>query len=347
MKRIALFDCDNKKPNLALMKLSAYYKAQGCETFLNPWENIQNMDKVFASCVFPQNAHIAYLLQEKAGAEIGGSGVDMHIKLSDEIEHTCPDYDLYGIDYTLGFTSRGCSRKCSFCIVPEKEGGIVEHSPLSEFVRHKKVILQDNNFLASPLWREKLQEMIDRDLRVDFNQGLDIRLLTEESAELLAKLKYRKKLRFAWDDISSEKYVMRGLDLLRSAGFRVYRDTLSFYILVNYRKQGLQPEDIYRVEKLHSMNISTFVMIYGSGDRELREFQSWANMPQQWRKHTFAEYLEKNKQTCKGYIKSAQPTWADAVEVQGDSINSENNILLGRFCLFFISNIRICNDANI
>jgi pyruvate-formate lyase-activating enzyme len=309
--KIALFDCDNKKPNLALMKLSAYYKQQGCETFLNPWENIQNMDKVFASCVFPQNAHVAYLLQEKAGAEIGGSGVDMHIKLSDEIEHTCPDYDLYGIDYSLGFTSRGCSRKCSFCIVPEKEGGIVEHSPLSEFVRHKKVVLQDNNFLASPLWREKLEEMIDRDLRVDFNQGLDIRLLTEESAELLAKVNLLDKLRFAWDNTNLECDIIRGINLLRKAGFPVSRNRLSFYILCNYNTTFEQ--DMWRVQTLHHLNIATFVQMYGTPTMRQKDFQRWANMPGCWRSFSFDKWLEIRNQKKHGIDKNDLPRWEDAV----------------------------------
>ena len=259
MKTIGLFDCDNKKPNLALMKLSGFYKQRGYQTVLNP---SQPCDLNFASCVFPQNAEYAYLLRDKIGAVIGGSGVDMHTRLDDDVEHSCPDYGLYGLDYSLGFTSRGCSRKCKFCIVPDKEGGIVEHSPLSEFVRHKKIVLQDNNFLASPLWKDKLEEMIDRKVKVDFNQGLDVRLLTEESAELLAKLN-PPYLRFAWDDPKLEPAVMRGIELLRNAGFPIKRRRLMFYVLINFNTTF--QEDMHRAETLHSQDVTAFVQIYGKG----------------------------------------------------------------------------------
>lgn len=310
MKTVGLFDCDNKKPNLAVMKLSAWYKQQGFQTFFNP---SSLCDLNFASCVFPQNAAFAYHLRDKIGAVIGGSGVDVSIRLDDEIEHTCPDYDLYGMDYSLGFTSRGCIRSCKFCIVPEKEGGIVEHSAISEFVRHKKVVLQDNNFLASPLWKEKLIEMAERCLRVDFNQGLDVRLLTEESAELLTKLN-PPVLRFAWDDMRLENAVMHGIDLLRKAGFPVNRRRLMFYVLTNFNTTF--EEDLYRVERLHSHDVTAFVQIYGKGSKKLKTFQRWANMPGCWQSFSLETWLKINSIKDGGEDRYDQPMITDFLAVQ-------------------------------
>jgi hypothetical protein len=136
--KILLVDVDRKFPNLALMKLSAYHKKKGDEVYLN---YCPNPDLIYVSCVFTWNREkalqVGSLFKEKV--IYGGSGIDLSVTLPDEIEHICPDYSLYGIDYSMGFTSRGCIRKCGFCIVPQKEGYIREHSPLSEFVRHEKV----------------------------------------------------------------------------------------------------------------------------------------------------------------------------------------------------------------
>lgn len=214
--------------------------------------------------------------------------------MPEEIEHTCPDYELYGANYSMGFTSRGCVRKCGFCVVPEKEGKIHEHSPLSEFTRHRKVILMDNNFLASPMAAEKLIEIKEKKLRVDFNQGLDIRLMTKDFAKLLTNIN-PSILRFAWDDIKDEASVMRGLNMLKDAGYPFNTHKLSFYVLVNFNSSF--EEDKYRIDLLHSHNIATFVMIYKKthSTRMQRELCSWANFPWAWRRMPFETWLKIKK----------------------------------------------------
>lgn len=285
-RTIGLFDVDHKYPNLALMKLSSFWKAQGYMTVLNP---AGPMLKNYISCVFPENADYARSLAKQINAEIGGSGVDTSISLPDEIEHFCPDYSLYNLKKSFGFTSRGCSRSCGFCIVPVKEGKIREHSPLSEFVRHKKVVLQDNNFLASPNWKDKMLEMIERKLSIEFNQGLDIRLLNEEIAELITRL-MPSPLRFAWDSPLSECTVITGINMLRRAGYPVNRNKLSFYVLTGYNTNII--EDYWRIKTLHRLNIATFVQVYGAGSRLHREMQRWANMPGCWTSFTLRRWLD-------------------------------------------------------
>lgn len=290
--KIGLADVDSKNPNLALMKLSSYHKAQGDDvSFWSPIEHAMNpFDKIYASKVFFGTSDDLYLPE---GTIRGGSGYNMAVTLPDNIEHICPDYDLYGIDYSMGFTSRGCIRRCGFCIVPEKEGGIKEHSPLSEFVRHKKAILLDNNFLASPRASEKLIEMRQMGVRVDFNQGLDIRLMTAEFARLLTDAK-PLILRFAWDNIRDEAAVKRGISLLRDAGYKIKlgSKTISFYILTNYN--STIQEDLYRINYLHGEGIETFVMIYDkdSSTRLHREICSYANFPWAWKRMSLEKWLE-------------------------------------------------------
>lgn len=282
--KINLVDIDGAYPNLALMKMSTYWKATGATVVLN---SCAPSDHVFISCVFSGNMPQARKIQRALGGIIGGSGTGNHsIVLPAEIEHAVPDYSLYGLDYSMGFTSRGCIRDCSFCIVPTKEGGICEHSPLDEFVRHKAVVLLDNNFLASPLWKTKLQHMIDHKLKVDFNQGLDIRLMTEEKAAMLAELS-PPYLRFAWDSMDLMPAIKKGIRLLRDAGHPVNRNRVGFYVLTGY--ETTYQQDLYRLDYLHKLNINTHVQPFVK-NRQNNRLSRWGNQPRIWSKTRFSQY---------------------------------------------------------
>lgn len=216
-KTVNLVDIDKTNfPNLALMKLSAFYKSKGYKTYLNGVPGDLN----FISCVFTKNKNKLKLYKEALNATTGGSGIDYSIVLDKEIEFLCPDYSLYHKydikfhDYSLGFTSRGCFRNCGFCLVRKKEGVLKEWSDLQDFVKHRKVIILDNNFLASPKCEEKLQWMINKKLAVDFNQGLDIRLIDDVNSKLLIKLN-PLYYRFSWDNMSIESFIIKGLKLLK------------------------------------------------------------------------------------------------------------------------------------
>lgn len=199
--------------------------------------------------------------------EIGGSGISLEKTLPDNIEHICPDYDLYDMDYSMGFTSRGCVRKCPFCIVPKKEKWDPNHANLEEFLRHDKLVLLDNNLTASPRFKEIVSDLIERGIRTNFNQGLDIRLITEEKAGLLADVKARdfgfqySMLYFAWDSMDTEKEVRDGIDLLNDAGISGRR--LTFYILVGF--DSTLKEDRYRALKLHEWGVYPYVQVFNDG----------------------------------------------------------------------------------
>lgn len=121
--KVLLIDVDSTIPNLALMKISAYYKSIGHEVGL---VGLDNPDIVYASIIFKKNRHKVDGLRffyPEADIIIGGSGYDLHVKLPNEIENMMPDYDLYpNTDCSMGYSSRGCNRRCKFCIVPDKEG---------------------------------------------------------------------------------------------------------------------------------------------------------------------------------------------------------------------------------
>lgn len=272
-KRILLIDFDNvfvepdeRFPNLPLMKLSAWHKAKGDQVFLN---HCGDPDKVYVSCIFSQNGPSARgITKMYRNVEVGGSGISLKSRLPDEIDHTCPDYDLYpNMDYSMGFTSRGCVRKCPFCIVWRKDKWNPHHADLDEFLRHDKLVLLDNNLTASSRFKEIVSDLTDGGIRTNFNQGLDIRLIDEEKAGLLADVKPRdfdfktRMLYFAWDSLDYEQDVKRGIDLLLNAGIR--GSQLSFYILMGFDSNLEQDE--YRALKLHEWGVVPYAQIFNDG----------------------------------------------------------------------------------
>jgi len=245
-------------PNLALMKLSAYHKARGDEVWLNFPLCLPDIE--YASCVFSWNRQRISRLSNSA--IIGGSGVDTKAELAIEVEHIMPDYTLYpNVDFSLGFTSRGCIRKCPWCVVPAKEGGIQAWTTIYEFWdrRHKEIKLLDNNILASPNWNETAEILIKEQVRTDFNQGLDIRLVDDEVAHQLAKIR-TKKLRFAFDHISIEPQVREGIGLLLKAGIKPRH--LSFYVLIGFNGDP----GIDRMKLLQTYGVDVYPMIYKGED---------------------------------------------------------------------------------
>jgi hypothetical protein len=148
----------------------------------------------------------------KGDAVFGGTGVDLKTTLPDVVEDYDPDYSIYpDNDTSYGFLSRGCIRKCSFCVVPEKEGPIRKVSDISKILRHKKVNFLDNNILALPECAEILTELADRKIKVYFNSGLDIRLVTDCTSLLLSRLNYLGDYLFSFDSLAYLPLVSAGL----------------------------------------------------------------------------------------------------------------------------------------
>ena len=271
--KIGLFDIDSKYHNLALMKISAWHKSFGDQTEIyNPIMK-ETYERVYVSKIFSKhNKEEGYIPEDSI---IGGSGYNLKTVLPYDMEHFMPDYSLYNLDYSLGFTTRGCIGNCQFCIVREKEGSIKEHAEVEEFLNPKSnvVVLLDNNFLALPSHIKKLQKYIDKGWKMDFNQGLDIRLINKENAELLGKVKHYKQIHFAWDSMKDEKQMKEGLNILFKAGVKPYR--IMVYILCNYNTSF--EEDLYRYKELNILGVDPFVMIYEKGNKMIRDFARWGN----------------------------------------------------------------------
>lgn len=240
--KVLLIDVDSTIPNLALMKISAYHKSVGDEVGFH----VSDPDKVYASVIFKKNKHLVdglKFLYPDAELDIGGSGYDLTKKLPDQIESMSPDYDLYPeCDRFYGFTTRGCIRNCPFCIVPKKEGKIIElydttYDALMNITggysrRFNKIEFLDNNILARKNWFFRLCNMLEGRFLVDFNQGLDIRLLNGDVAKKLAKLKPITCWKFAFDNIDYKDAVLKGIDILNANDVNV-RSKVMFYVYVH------------------------------------------------------------------------------------------------------------------
>lgn len=234
---IGLIQIDGTLPNLALMKISRYHRNKGDKVYLMRDKTIAQrlipFDKVYISCIFEENRETALKIAKQfKNVEIGGIGVNS-TRLPDEIEHLMPDYETFKCDYSLGFTTRGCIRNCYFCKVPKHEGLIRVNCDIYEFwdKKHKEIIILDNNILAAPEHFKKIAQQIkDNNLTVDFNQGLDHRLLTPEMCNILLSLRHKQEIRFAYDDIAYTPMVIKALKMLKEAGLKDWGTRWYIYI---------------------------------------------------------------------------------------------------------------------
>lgn len=298
--KIGLIDVDSHNfPNLALMKLSAYHKAQGDD--VEWWNGFVHYDRVYQSKVFDETYTEDMDFCIMADEVIkGGTGYDLNNKLPYEIEHMCPDYSLYGIEDTAyGFLTRGCPRECPFCITSKKDGRKSRKvADLDEFWTGQSLIeLLDQNILACKDHEEVLTQLVKSKARVNFTQGLDARMLTKENIEIMNKIRMNDFL-FAWDRMKDEKAVMDGLNLWAKYSKRKYHGKLAgVFVLTNY--ESTHEEDVYRVEKLKSMGFDPYVMIYDkpSAPRKTIVLQRYANNKWVFNKCSWEEY-DRRKGVC-------------------------------------------------
>lgn len=282
--KIGLHDADDTCfPNLALLKLSAFHRERGDD--VEQYAPGGCYEWVYSSKVFSFTPASTEL---PAQTVRGGVGYGDLTCLPDTIEHMCPDYT--GMDYSLGFLTRGCPRRCQWCFVPSKEGAVRAHADIEEFARHRNVVLMDNNVLAHPHGIDQIEKMATMDLRVDFNQGLDARLIDDGIARRLSKLKWLHPVRLACDRATQMPFVGKAVQLLRwhNATPRRY----FCYVLVQRVEDALE-----RVRFLKGMNVDPFAQPYIDKDgtpptREQRIFARWVNHKAEYNSRTWEEYRD-------------------------------------------------------
>lgn len=295
MKRILLLQLDGKIPNLALMRIASHYRERrhhvelrrtGNKEAVQPYLTDQRFDKVYASLIFQRTKPVGEeVLAVYPHAKIGGTGWNTNDTLA--TIGIDPSGDIDYADYprwrsSLGFTQRGCRLRCSFCVVPKKEGAIQEVNTISELWRGdpwpKHLLLLDNDFFGQPHWRDRIQEIRDGKFKVSFNQGINARMLTDETAEAIASVDYRddsmkvKRIYTAWDNQKDEARLFRGLESLVRHG--VKPDHIMVYMLCGYWKGETQNDREYRRQKLRDFGARPYPMPYVR-TQEIVGFQRW------------------------------------------------------------------------
>jgi len=193
--------------------------------------------------------------------------------LPDEVEHCYPAYEMFGCEIAMGFLTRGCIRKCPFCIVSEKEGVIHHHAHLSEWWRGQKQIrLLDPNITAHPDILDYLDELAASRAQVNFTQGVDARLITPEIAIGISKVRRYKQVHTAWDLMKDEERCLRGVGILRDT---LPRGSVMVYVLIGFNTTP--EEDLYRVERLRELNVDPFVMPFDKKNNYQKRFARWCN----------------------------------------------------------------------
>lgn len=294
---VSLIDVDGHNfPNLALMKIAAYHKQRKDKVgWYMPL--FDDPDKIYASKVFTFSPSPEINYNHKDLLVTGGTGYKKYEDLDEEIDTMEPDYSIYPqYDYAIGFLSRGCIRSCKWCVVPKKEGNLRQYSDIEKIHSgRRKVVLMDNNFLANDIEfiKEQLGKAKKLKLKIDFNQGLDARLIDDSNAKLLATTKWAKYIRLACDTSAMLPYIRNAYDLLTKNG---YKGEIFVYVLAVDEEETLE-----RICSLTAISpkvlpfCQPFRDIDGDGEiknKKLKDLARWCNRVWIRKSCTYEEYLK-------------------------------------------------------
>jgi len=279
MKRVLLLHLDGKLPNIALMRIAAHHRAIGDDVTLRHAPTVASVepeigdafDRVYASAVFERTRPVAErLLTVRSDAIIGGTGWELGRSLEDVgITTRAQDYSIYPrFRPSIGFSQRGCRLKCSFCVVPRKEGPAREEQAIADIWRGdghpREILLLDNDFFGVPGWRARIEELRRDAFKVCFSQGINARMISDEAARALASVDYRddsfkvKRIYTAWDSREDEGTLFRGLDRLAAAG--VKPDHVMVYMLIGYWAGETHADRDYRRRRLREWGARPYPM---------------------------------------------------------------------------------------
>ena len=331
--QIGLIDADliargTRHPNLALLKISGYCKEYGHTVELvTSYDQLEasTYDMLVMSKVFNFSTYPTFIqnMIDKGKIIYGGTGFFEADSpdLPTEVEHHFPDYTLYNkyiaticgtdkkllkkysdyTDYSIGYTTRGCFRKCPFC-VNRKYSKVFKHSPVPEFLdqTRKAIYLWDDNIMGSADFDSIIDELIATGKRFQFRQGLDIRLMTDKKAAKLSKVKYAGDFIFAFDHIEDSELICKKLALWR----RYCSKTTKLYVLTAYDSQDEVDiaNTFERIKILMGFDCLPFVMMYEDFSKSrwkdlYRAIARWCNQPQLFKKKSFREFC----QLCESY----------------------------------------------
>ena len=287
MGTVKLVQLDGKFfPNLALMKIAHYHRARGDRVFLTRFIQPdlfepRRVDLIYASAVFKKSRPLVQeLLNAYPQATIGGTGsgrplemtVETTLGLGDAGDYENYDYSIYPkYPWSLGFTQRGCRLKCPFCVVPKKEGKPQSVNVIQDIWRpgtKRNILLLDNDFFGQPRdeWEARIEELKEGEFKVSFNQGINVRMITPESARAISQVKYfddqftRRRLYTAWDNLGQEKVFFRGMEMLNEAG--IPSKHLMVYMLIGFDQKETMDQIFHRYNLLVQAGCKPYPMVF-------------------------------------------------------------------------------------
>lgn len=299
MKTVRITQLDGKLPNVALMRLGAWHRAQGDRVF---WErgvtrrlDDPEYDVVYGSAIFAETAKAAAVFASQfPGAIIGGTGGDRTLRVEQFVpsQFTALDYSGYpNFTASIGYAMRGCRFKCGFCIVPKMEGEARSEGTIAQIWRGgdspKHIHLLDNDFFGNPVWRDRVREVQAGGFKVCINQGINVRLLDDEQAHAIAEIApwddqfKRRRLYTAWDNIGDERVFFDGIDRLERAGWKP--EWTFAYMLIGYDRRETWERIFHRFDRMVARGVRPYPMVFAGDDRRprpteydrLKRFQRW------------------------------------------------------------------------
>jgi hypothetical protein len=298
--KVGFVQVDGSYPNLALMQISAYHEGNGDHV---EWYKGRLFDQEYGAVYASKIFSFSEMPDLPQFAKIGGTGINHTNVLPLEIDNQLPSYTLYAdCNYHLGFSMKGCrftEKTCPVCVVPKKEGRPKDYWSLDQILINpnggNRLMLLDNDFFGGPRWKDNLLQIIDRKLKVCFVQGLNIRIIKPEQAELLAQCKFtnsrfnQRYLTFAWDRMSDERLIFRGIQICNEVG--IPSNKMQFFVLIGHDTTHEQNYD--RVMRLRAIGAMPFVMPFDKSDPYQKAFTRWVNNRAVFKSCSWDEYKYK------------------------------------------------------
>lgn len=292
--KVRLTQIDGALPNIALMKLAHWHKAQGDDVTVT--RHLERdlfepeYDRVYGSAIFGfSQIRLMRFMRQWPGAIVGGTGTTSAQTVEELIGQGYEHYDYSGwpdVDYSIGFLQRGCRLSCKFCVVPKKEGKPRSANTVEALWRGdphpRKLHVLDNDFFGNPEWRDRIKEIRDGGFKVCLSQGINTRLIDDEACEALASIEYRdtkferRRLYTAWDNLKDEGRFFAGVDRLEKAG--IPPTNLMTYMLIGYDKNETWERVWYRFNRMVERGVKPYPMVYDRSRKDLVAFQRWVVM---------------------------------------------------------------------
>ena len=318
-------------PNLACMKISAYNKKLGNDVVLKlDYNSLKKFDKVYISKVF-LDTEIPKEILDLPNVKYGGTGFfyDKAEPLPYEVEHIMPDYTLYNdwvseqlsngvkkrdlkyyTDYSIGFTTRGCFRKCQFC-VNQNYNKVEKHSPLEEFLddNREKICLLDDNILGYKDWKVIIQKLKATNKPFQYKQGMDLRIMTDEKAELLVSCKYDEDYIFAFDDINDKDIIEIKLKLWKKYNTTKGQNT-KLYVFCGFDRNDKWDLDFWKQDIIDTFERIKILMKYNCKPYIMRfekyqesryrgmyiNIAQWCNQPRFFSQMSYQQMCDKDNE---------------------------------------------------